>query len=428
MSMADCKDLYKEMEEIAVLRRLADEAVKDAALTGNAARAKELSEQLKVRMAELKVRVEQERKAAIWPDPFYHPKNIGRVEKKENYREMPPGAPAALSLLAIQVLPDGSIVVGGESGRMSVLNKRGLIEWDTDIVSYQGQPLASVRTLQALPDGRIISSGDFPEVSAMTNEGGRWKKKEMFKVFGSEVLSVRALRDGRVITANNEMHLPWQLRYLGRRLSTVRAWKEGENGEWKEQMLPGHKDGTTTLDVLPDGRLVTGGKDGEVHVLEEHGKKWRSDTIRAVARPDLEDSNYVRIHALNDGRILSAGSDGHICIWNEESGALPNGEIFHEWRSTKVGSTNRWPTDVQMLPDERVVVSVSNPSEGAGEENFIVFKKDEKGDYHESERIGEGGKMIKCFQVLPDGRIVSAGADGAVRIWDGDKVESKQKK
>jgi|GEM_PF-6246832 WD40 repeat protein len=432
--MADCTQLNTEIEEITVLRRLVDEAVKDAAATGNVSRAKELSERLKMCVAALKTKVEKERIIQAWPDPFYHPKNIGRIERKQNYREVEEFSITERgSVYAMQVLPDGSIVTGGDRRRVSIIKQDEQGGWNEKVIRPSSQKQGEALTLQALPDGRIIVSGSNSIVEVLEEEAGEWKQGQGFGVFDGHVTKVRALPDGRIITANDHYDVGWrfalQHRIFGRRRSTLREWKEGEK-KWEEKLLPGHKGATTAVDVLPDGRMVTGGRDQEIHVLEERGKSWHSDTIGKVSHRNADKNFEYKMHvqAMGDGRILSAGGDGHIYIWKEESGVLSSGEPFHEWRATEVGSVVRRITDIQMLPDERIIVSVDSSITGMGNENFVMFEKDDKGNYHEKERIGDNRTIINAFQALPDGRILSAAESGWMRIWDGRKVDESQDK
>jgi len=113
----------------------------------------------------------------------------------------------------------------------------------------------------------------------------------------------------------------------------------------------------------------------------------------------------LTLQVLPDGRIVSGSSDGTIKIW--EKGASGKYEV----KETLKGHTGCVNT-LQVLPDGRIV-------SGSNDGTIKVWEKGASGKYEVKETLKGHTGWVNTLQVLPDGRIVSGSGDGTIKIWDG---------
>ena len=107
------------------------------------------------------------------------------------------------------------------------------------------------------------------------------------------VNTLQVLPDGRIVSGSSDKSI---------------KISEKKNGEWISETIGGHDRLVRTLQVLPDGRIVSGGGDGKINILEQKNGKWIFETLEGH-------DNWVRtLQVLPDGRIVSGGDDGVIKI------------------------------------------------------------------------------------------------------------------
>ena len=300
-----------------------------------------------------------------------------------------------LGVMAVAVLPDGRVVTGSRDGRMLVWDPRAAQRGPVEV----GRHEEAVGAVAVLPDGRVVTGG-YP--------GGRvlvWDPAEpgagpvALGCHEGGVMAVAVLPDGRVVTGGFG-GAAWTLAFGGR----VLVWDAAEPGI-RPVELGRHTIavGAVAVTVLPDGRVACGfgGADGQVLVLDP-------------AEPDTEpvalgrhEGAVMAVAVLPDGRVVTGGRDagrdaGLLLAWDPaEPGAGP----------VELGCHEGGVMAVAVLPDGRVV--------GAGLGNagrVLVWDPAEPGAGPVELGCHEGGVM--AVAVLPDGRVITSGGDDLVRLWN----------
>ena len=145
-------------------------------------------------------------------------------------------------------------------------------------------------------------------------------------------------------------------------------------------------------------------------------EKWDPRTIESVvAKRDYKSVEELKAHTsdvsclqvLPDGRIVSGSDDRTLRIWTKSAGGGWDSEVLS-------GHTNSVQC-LQVLPDGRIV-------SGSRDFTLLVWTKDAD-DKWQSEVLSGHTLASQCLQVLPDGRIVSGSADHTLRIWDGTPID-----
>ena len=85
---------------------------------------------------------------------------------------------------------------------------------------------------------------------------------------------------------------------------------ERKTGYAVMETLKGHTNSVWTLQVLPDGRIVSGSSDNTIRIWEKKDNRWES-----VALEGHTDSVWT-LQVLPDGRIVSGSHDNTIRIWD----------------------------------------------------------------------------------------------------------------
>ena len=261
------------------------------------------------------------------------------------------------SVTSLAVLRDGRVISGGADGKVRLWPKN----WDTE---PEVLPLGSwVWSLTALRDGRL-AGGDDDGVIAIWPEGAAGEPI----VDRSEDDSIRALTelpDGRLASAGKAGINFW---------STSRAAKPEvfSTGEWitalkimpdgslafgdgsrrgsisvwgrdpLESAVFSHGSGVDSLAVLADGRLVSGGADGQIQRWPK--KNGEIDTLS-------QGSPVRALAVLADGRLASGGEDGKARLWPKDWTGEP--EVL-SFRSEVYA--------LGILPDGRLIVGTKDGS------------------------------------------------------------------
>jgi len=163
--------------------------------------------------------------------------------------------------------------------------------------------------------------------------------------------------------------------------------------------------------VLPDGRVVTGGGDGQVLVwdpaepatgpfeLGSHHLGSRRYWVNAVA-------------VLPDGRVVTGGDDGRMVIWDPAApGARPTARRTHDWVKA-----------VAVLPDGRVVtggkrVLMWDPAARRADPIELGTHDDWVNPVLPDGRLVHGSS-VNTVAVLPDGRVVSPAVEDVHRVME----------
>ena len=291
---------------------------------------------------------------------------------------------------AVAVLPDGRVVTGSggdDGGRVLVWDPAEPGAGPVELGRGEG----GVAAVAVLPDGRVVtgSGGD---------DGGRvllWDPAEpgagpVELGRGEGEVAVAVLPDGRVVTGG---------RYGGR----VLVWDPAEPGAGPVELGRG-EGGVAAVAVLPDGRVVTGG----YGVGSRYGRVLVWDPGAAQRGPAELGGNAgaVAVAVLPDGRVVTGGSGlfggGRVLVW--DPGAAQRGPV-------ELGRDEGVVAAVAVLPDGRVVT-------GSTGGRVLVWDPAEPGAG--PAELGRDEGVVAAVAVLPDGRVVtgSGGIGGRVLVWD----------
>jgi WD40 repeat protein len=185
---------------------------------------------------------------------------------------------------------------------------------------------------------------------------------------------------------------------------TARVWRlsqrsvaAGDSGTVEELMaLSGHAGGVTGASWSPDGeRLATAGQDGTVKV-------WLTTTGELAVSIDAHEGEVESVDWSPDGtRLASAGQDSTVKVWLADTGD----QVF-----TFRGVTQ--PHHVTWSPDSTQLAV-------RGEYDVRVLDLSRE----LPQFVGHTDTVVDA-QWSPDGqRVVTAGQDGSVRMWNSAKGE-----
>lgn len=172
-------------------------------------------------------------------------------------------------------------------------------------------------------------------------------------------------------------------------------------GTWWEQQpiatIPGKG---FTLQLLPDGSLVTGGGDGAIRIHSRTDQRARSSAPWTTTTITVSEQPLYAVQALPANAIVSGGADGTVRILQ--------GAGQGSWLGEDLPRTSAVHC-LQVLPNNRIVV-------GTSDGYLRVWKRTGSGSWGCAEVEAHNGPL-NCLKVLASGRIVTGGADGIVRVW-----------
>ena len=246
------------------------------------------------------------------------------------------------------------------------------------------------------------------------------------------VAAVVVLADGRVVTGGAD--------------GQILAWDPAHPGATPAE-VGRHRGAVYAMAVLADGRVVTGGADGQILA-------W--DPAHPGATPAEVGRHPEAVYAmavLADGRLIAGGYDGRMLVWNLASPQIGPAELGRHHGTVRA---------VAVLPDERVItaggydgqVLIWDPIRpdtvpaGLGHHDGTVHAMavladgrvvtvggydgqmlvHNRADPADSFELGRHYGSVQALAVLADGRVVTGGADGRVLVWDpaGFGVDSVQ--
>ncbi len=195
---------------------------------------------------------------------------------------------------------------------------------------------------------------------------------------GSPVLSMAVLTDGRLASGGQN--------------GEIKIWPRDGKGN---QTVLSQGGSVSALAVLADGRLASGDQDGKIKI-------WATD---GAAKPEehSQGSPVEALVALKDGRLASGGEDGIIKIWPKEGADRP--VLF---------SNGAQILSLAALRDGRL-------ASGGADGNIRLWSQ-EPGSTTSIEPLASlsQGAPVSSLAVLKDGRLASGDADGNIKIWPSD--------
>jgi WD40 repeat protein len=343
--------------------------------------------------------------------------------------EWDPGKPGAGPLVvghhdarveAVETLPDGRIVTTGQDGRVRVWDldpagvapvKPGGHDTWAQAVGYRNDSGSLMEVggdywdppMGVIPGGQIVTGGpdgrvllwDPDGVGADPVEVGRHEKvgspiqgMQGIAVADSAKVTAVGVIPGGIVTAGNDGRLlRWDLT------------RPGTNPVELASPFPF----VTVMRVLPDGRVLTG---------EMHGRVLMWDPTTPGAEPTQLVAPIASgtapvpsvIGLLEDGRVvmLCRQLEQQVLVWDPETPTALPLVLSHYASALGVFSNRVIVGDI----DGRVTVQ-NLASPGA-----------------QPVELGNHGAKVEAVEVLPDGRVVTAGADGTVRVGDPGKPQA----
>jgi len=310
-------------------------------------------------------------------------------------------------ILQLDVFPDGGIVAGDGSGSIRLFEKNYETRaWDWHCSLRLGTTQPSF--IQAIPDGRLFVVHDHKRLHWWHQDICIFKS-EFEYTFDEEIKVARATPDGKIILMDATAQMFWFSRsktgewsYDGTHSARCNGLRCGEvisskliihgshdfavnltmpesydDRQFFEYSLYGHRGPITCLSALSDETVVSGSADHEVIVW-----KWKNQGSQPGERLIGHSGAITCVQLLPDGRVVSGSQDGTMRVWSRQADKKWQSEVLDTltWSDRLFGG---------MLPSNATAV-------------------------------------VSHLQVLPDGRIISAGAGGRVQVWDGEPIASEQ--
>ena len=254
-----------------------------------------------------------------------------------------------------------------------------------------------------------VTEGLVEQLKAL-REYDRFDPKQMESVVLKR--NYRAIGEGVIVAGFNEPRalqvLPdGKIVYGGKRIGILNQTKDGG---WADEDLGGQDSYVSCLHALPDGTIVSGSLDHSIRIWSKVvDGQWNSEELCGYT------GGVACLQVLPDGRIVSGGPCDDIVIWTKGADSKWLAEVIGKERSCFC---------LQALPDVRVVYGHANGSN--------ISAKGVDGQWHSEHVDGQwspdafsGPSTPNCLQVLSNGRIVSLN-EGTIRIWDGEKITRGQ--
>lgn len=240
-----------------------------------------------------------------------------------------------------------------------------------------------VRCVAVLPDGRAISGGD-DDVVKIWNIAS---EELLMTLEGHEdaVRSVAVTPDGRIVSATG---------------AEARVWNSVSGA-----CLRVIADDCAPVAVTGDGLLIAHAR-GNPHALRVRDLNTES------APRDLTwdtESGVGPIAVTRDGRVVSAHDNGEMRVWDPKTGTC---ERTLKW---DVGTR---PSTLATSPDWRLRAGAGADVRAAcGDQDGRIYVWDLQTGTLQKEWKTEMGP-VSALAFLPDGRLVSAGSNLSLYVWD----------
>jgi WD40 repeat protein len=345
-------------------------------------------------------------RAAGWP-PHTAPRHGTPRYLLDKYPELLAGATG------------GPVVRPAEPERLAAM--AGDVAWIDSAVSSLGveQVMVNLRKAAGILSERLAVTSTFQLLQLQAHHlqpGGTAIRPG----FTATQLGLEALRAGLDdIAASVANHLercrPPQL---------IPQWTTSRTGHHLVGVIGRHDGAVGALAVTLGGRVLSGGADGTVRI-------WNpAQPEEPAAVIGRHDGAVGALAVTLGGRVLSGGADGTVRIWNPAQPEEPGMVIGRHKQRPHLAIDYAYFGDgvaaVAVLPDRTVV--------SAGSDDTIkLWDLSTPGDAGTvlGRHVGGAGTVrqvlddyrlvsgdgVNCLAVLPDGRVASAGGDGAIRLW-----------
>lgn len=216
------------------------------------------------------------------------------------------------TVLAIDPLPDGRILIGGGFVSVKGIEQRGVAILDAwGGLDRSFRPVVkggSVRSVLRQQDGKVLITGEFTEVNGVLREGlvrlnPNGTTDSSFSGFTNSSVEVAVMDlQGRIVIGGNFMTVNGVSRSYLARLNT--------NGQLDESFAPELNGGVSSIVVQENGELLLGGDftrvngstSNRVHRLKDDGSRSSHQIISGA------NARVTALALQRDGRILAGGA------------------------------------------------------------------------------------------------------------------------
>lgn len=291
-----------------------------------------------------------------------------------------------LSADQLKVFPDGSVVVGDEN-RISIYKKEqksGLGLWTTLFKRNSDFPKGN---FQLIPGGRILANGNNSYTSIWTSDGeGHWNRQEIgYMIDGCRCM--HAMPNGNILGQVDEQLILFNMTKDG----YTEQSDISRNIEIPLVQIQGMADGRIYTADDNAGILVWVVKDGvyEDHIISTH----------AHTKPSMR--------ATGDGKVfyIMMGNQ-NILLEQQVSDDLSEDSWKREYLCPELKGVEQ----IELLSEDRLLVCSRNK---------IFLLNQEDAQPWTAREILKSDHFIRCFAVLPDGRILISEGEDKVSFWDG---------
>ncbi|MFN8110053.1 MAG: protein kinase, partial [Thermoleophilia bacterium] len=161
--------------------------------------------------------------------------------------------------------------------------------------------------------------------------------------------------------------------------------------------VPNKDVSTTTLAVLPDGRVATGDDQGDINIWPSRRPTGRAHPVRRV---QAHAGRVRQLVVAPDGMLVAATDDGFVQVWDPAHMTAPVA-------TGRAGIAVL--RAVVALPGGRVVV---------GSDDHRVTFLTRRGSRLVGTSVESGHQSVMALAVLADGRVASGQNDGFIQVWD----------
>jgi WD40 repeat protein len=293
---------------------------------------------------------------------YYYPRELSeKIKIKDNYDDKLicsyDGA-----VYDFQVLPSGDIISSGANGVIVISKRMSDGEFKNKVLVKSG-PTALV--IHSLPDGRILFGFEDGSIELWApGDDGDYQHIGL-KGVGESVYNICVSHDNRLFCSDvsGKIQAPGKLQW-----ETI--------GDIEVMV--------TSMQLLPDRKLVSVGKHGCVDMWIPHDGKFFLKTVSE------ENEEITNLQVMIDGRIFFTTTDGLINVLEPEDNTLNYNHGF-------VAKSNNQTFDFQVLSDGRMF--------SASSEAIWLWELDSNREYKERKLKGIKGITTK-LQVLNNGDIV----------------------
>ena len=195
--------------------------------------------------------------------------------------------------LAIATLPDGRVLSGHFGAFVRELRQSKFLGWRASepLLCPGRDAKESALSVGVLSDGRwVIGIGA---------DLGVWNRgePEPLELVGHEKRgSFKVLPDDRIVSVS------WD--------GTVRIWSENDKGQWSSVVINTPLEKVECVEALPGKRIAVGGLGKGILIYTEREGVWEEEAVLGNI-----DDNVIHLEVLPNGRLLSGSLEGAIHLW-----------------------------------------------------------------------------------------------------------------